>query len=441
MSQMVLPNSINYGEQLPSLMPGVNNYTQVLNPINGSSFTSAGQQIIIDFPSRGFIDPKSIYFSYNMSITTGAAAGSVCRCPLVAPFSRLDLFINSKLVETINDYNIVASLWTELYMGPNEKASIQSGFGYAVAVADQGTLRNYDSRTLFTAGGVNTYQVSGPLLCSMLSGCDKFIPSFATGAIRLVFTIDSVSAYTTRVANEPTAFSISNFQVTYDMIDFGPEIENSIMMSDQIKIKSTGFNQSSVALQVGTQGQQTFVFNQRYASIRNAVLSYSCARDAVFVNGKFDSPDGACGTGNSNSFYSLNIGGQSYPQSGPLSGVNKVAILSELRKATGNLYSWERAMSINNVEFSYAETGANAVTGTALTTATEPAKFYVGFDLNKINSSSQNLLNGVSTANSPINAIVNFGAATTLAKSLNLTLNYDAILVIDPRTKQLDVLQ
>ena len=79
-----------------------------------------------------------------------------------------------------------------------------------------------------------------------------------------------------------------------------------------IKIKSTGFNQSSVALQVGTQGQQTIVFNQSYASIRNAVLSYSCARDAVFVNGKFDSPDGACGTGNSNSFYSLNIGGQSY---------------------------------------------------------------------------------------------------------------------------------
>ena len=78
--------------------------------------------------------------------------------------------------------------------------------------------------------------------------------------------------------------------------------------------------------------------------------------------------------------------------------------------------------------------------GTA-TTNNEPGKFYVGFDLNRLNSASQNLLNGVSTANSPINAIINFGAATTLAKSLNLTLNFDAILIIDPRTKQLDVLQ
>jgi len=440
MSQVVLPNSINYREQLPSLMPGVNNFTQVLNPVNGSSFSTVGQQIIIDFPSRGFIDPKSIYFSYNMSFTVpvSATAPAVCRCPVFSPFSRLDLFINSKLVESINDWNIVASLWTELYMGPNEKASVQSAFGYSNT---DGAITKYDSRVL-TANATNTYQVSAPIICSMLSGCDKFIPAFATGTVRLVFTIDNFTTYTSRPTSEITAFTISNFQVTYDMVDFGPEIENSIMMSDQIKIKSTAYNQSSIAVPVGTNGQQTFVFNQRFASIRNAILSYSCARDAVFINGKFDSPDGACGDGTRASFYNLNIGGVSYPQAGPLSGVNKSAILSELRKATGNLYDWSKAMSINNVEFSFSETGANtAVAATTATTSLEPAKFYVGFDLNKINSSSQNLLNGVSTANSPINAVVNFGAATTLAKSLNLTLNYDAILVIDPRTKQLDVLQ
>jgi hypothetical protein len=373
-----------------------------------------------------------------MAITPGANSTAICRCPLYAPFSRLDVFINSKLIESINDYNVVASLWTELYMGPNEKTSVQAGFGYSV---NDGLTSKCDSRAI-AGGGERKYQVSGPLLCSILSGCDKFIPAFAVGTVRLVFTIDNYLNYTAHAATNATAFAITNFQVTYDMIDFGPEIENSIMMSDQIKIKSTGFNQSSIALPVGTNGQNTFVFNQRFASIRNAVLSYSCARDAVFVNGKFDSPDGACGTGAAISQYSLNIGGVSYPQGGPLSGVNKAGILSELRKATGNLYDWSKAMSINNLEFNFAETGANTFnTGTTATTALEPAKFYVGFDLNKLNSSSQNLLNGVSTANSPINVNVNFGAATTIAKSLNLTLNYDAILVIDPRTKQLDVLQ
>ncbi len=66
MAQTVLPSQINYAEQLPSLMSGVQNLTQVLNPVNGSTFTTDGAQIIIDFPSRGFIDGKSIYFSYNI---------------------------------------------------------------------------------------------------------------------------------------------------------------------------------------------------------------------------------------------------------------------------------------------------------------------------------------------------------------------------------------
>jgi len=437
MSQYVLPNSVNYNDQLPSLSPDIQNFTQVLNPINGNKFDTAGQSIIIDFGNRGFLDPRSIYFSYSMSLTVPATVvPSVCRAPVYAPFTRLDLFINSKLVESINDYNVVASLWTDLYMGPNEKASLQNGFGYSNT---DGAITKYDSRLLVT-NSTNTYQVSAPIICSMLSGADKMIPLFLLGNVRLVWTLDAPANYTTKTATDITTFSITNFQVTYDMI-VGQDIENSVMGLDQIKIKTNAYNQSSVSVPIGTNGQQTFVFNQRLASIRNAILSYSSARDSVFINSKFDSPDAASGDGTKTSYYNLNIGGVSFPQGGPLSGVNKSAILMELRKATGNLYDWSKSMSINNIEFTYGETGANTTNATSLTTAQEPAKFYVGFDLNKINSLSNNMLNGTSTQNSPINAIVNFGAATTLAKSLNLTLNYDAILIINTRTKQLDVLQ
>lgn len=442
MAQTVLPREINYAEQLPSLLPGTQNLTQVLNPVNGSSFTTDGAQIIVDFPSRGFIDPKSLYFSYNMSITTGATAGSVVRCPLYAPFARLDLYINNALIESINDYNIVACLWTDLYLGPNEKASLQSGFGYSNA---DGAISKYDARVLPTAAGANAYKVSGPLVCSMLSGMDKFLPAFACGQVRLVFTLDALANYTSKVANDPTAFTLSNFQVTYDMIDFGPEVERSVSQIPQVVIKSSGFINQSVVVPVGTNGNNSFVFNTRLASIRNAILSSSCARDAVFVNGKFDSPNLAGGgtatfTAGTSSTFSLNIGGQVYPQAGPLTTANQSAILMELRKATGSLYDWSKASSINILEFAYIETGRNPVNSTDLTTAQEPAKFYVGFDLNKINSAQNAMLNGTSSQNSPIVAQINFAAATTLAKSLNLTCNYDAVLTIDTRSKQISVL-
>lgn len=438
MAQTVLPREINYTEQLPSLMAGTQNLTQVLNPVNGSTFTTDGAQIIIDFPSRGFIDPASIYFSYNMSIVQGATAPSVVRCPLYAPFSRVDLYINNSLIESINDYNLIACLWSELYLGPNEKAGVQSAFGYNNT---DGAITKYDSRLLTTAV-TNSYKVSGPLVCSMLSSMDKFLPAFACGQIRLVFTLDALNNYTTYTATRPTSFSLSNFQVTYDLIDFGAEVEQAIMQLPQVVIKSSGYINQSVTVPVGTNGNNSFVFNTRLASIRNAILSSSCAADAVFVNGKFDSPNlagGASGT-TAPSFFSLNIGGQTYPQAGPLSTLNQSAILMELRKATGSLYDWSKAMSINNIEFAYVETGANQANSTALTTAQEPAKFYVGFDLNKINSASNAMLNGTSSQNSPIVAQINFAAATTIAKSLNLTSQYDAILTVDTRSKQISVL-
>lgn len=438
MSQTVLPNQINFTEQLPSLMAGVQNLTQVLNPVNGSKFSTDGAQIIIDFPSRGFIDPKSIYFSYNMKIVQGATAPSVPRCPVYAPFVRMDLYINNVLIESINDYNLIACLWSDLYLGPNEKASVQNCFGYSNT---DGAITKYDSR-LLTTGVDNIYKVSGPLVCSMLSSMEKFLPAFACGQVRIILTCDTLNNFTTFTATRPTSFEISNFQLTYDLIDFGAEVEQAISQLPQVVIKSSGYVNQSVTVPVGTSGNSSFVFNTRLASVRNAILYSSSTADAVFVNGKFDHCGFASGAQATTApaYFSLNIGGQLFPQAGPLSTAQSSAILSELRKATGSLYDWSKAMSINNVEFLYRETGYNETTAALLTSANEPAKFFVGFDLNKINSQASNMLNGTSSQNSPIVAQVNFAAATTLGKSLNLTSQYDAIITLDTRTKQISVL-
>ena len=63
--------------------------------------------------------------------------------------------------------------------------------------------------------------------------------------------------------------------------------------------------------------------------------------------------------------------------------------MSELRKATGNLYDWSKSMAINNVEFSRLDDPQTSVL--------EPGKYFIGFDLNKVNSASRNMLNGTSS--------------------------------------------
>ena len=178
MSQTVLPNSINYNEVLPSLSPQTQNFTQVLQPVNGSIF-GPNQQIYVDIPSRGFIDPQSIYIRYNNKITAGAnQAVVILGCPVYAPFSRVETYINSQQVDSVQDYNVVAHSWSNLFLGVNEKYGNQFGFGYNDAT---GTMDKQDGRALTASVAGVTYTVSAPLVCTKLTSCEKFIPAFATG--------------------------------------------------------------------------------------------------------------------------------------------------------------------------------------------------------------------------------------------------------------------
>ena len=84
--------------------------------------------------------------------------------------------------------------------------------------------------------------------------------------------------------------------------------------------------------------------------------------------------------------------------------------MSELRKATGNLYDWSKSMSINSFEFDNTENSTTALT--------QPGKVYIGFDLNKVNSASRAMLNGTSSQNSPINLNINITTQTVTAKNV-----------------------
>lgn len=430
MSQFVMPKSVDYDEMLPSLPSQTQNFTQVLYPVNGATFFPS-QNIIIDIPSRGCIDPQSIYIRYKMNLAAGGTATGATfmpGCPLYTPFQRLDTYINSQIVDSVNDYNQVAHFWTNAFLSTADKYGLQTGFGY-LGSADDSTPANMDSRSVpaITANSTATWSVSGPLVCSKLSACEKMIPTFACGAIRLVFSLDTLATWLNSTTNfDASKCFISNFELVYDIIDFGAEFEATVLSKPSIMIKSSGYVNSSVSVPSSTNGVNTFVFNQRLSSIRNAiVLPTASSVTATQVNGKFDSVDIT-----TNGYYSLSIGGVSYPQGGPINlTLNRAGALCELRKAIGVLYDWSKSMSINNVEFAH--------TDNTVTTSTQPGKVYIGFDLNKINSSSNAIMNGTSSQNSPINVTTQMTIATASAKQLGLLLNHDCVFVIDPRTKSI----
>ena len=116
---VALPKVVDYSESLYSLPANTQSFQIVANPLSGSSF-GPSSQIDVDLGSRGFMDPKSLMIRYKIN-TANAASVYMCGTPVYAPFLRVSTMMNSQTVETINNYNVVANMLTNLNKSVDQK--------------------------------------------------------------------------------------------------------------------------------------------------------------------------------------------------------------------------------------------------------------------------------------------------------------------------------
>lgn len=420
MSSVVLPQSVNY-TSLPTLPDGVSTKSVVLAPVNGSTF-SENQLIQFDFNNTGFIKPDSIMLRYKYSYTTAVNA-EMKGTPVFTPFNRLQTTIGSSVVENISNFNQVANMLTNLQLNTSQKYGLQSTYGFQ-SDTDVPTNEQYDGRKLVEN---ETGSFSAPLPC-LLSNCEKLIPAGMMPQIRLELTTESIAnQFTTTVV--PTAMTLSNVELVYEMVEFPESVEDMIRQQavPKIFIKSQSFANTANTLANATSGQVSMVFNQRLASIKSAFLLFT-GTSSNSLNKTMDSYDPTSGSGD----FSLTIAGTQYPQT-PLSAVrNKAGILQMLRQATGSIYDKNNNFSINAKEFN--------LSGNTATTYDKPAKFIVGIPLEKMSNSSA-LLSGISSQNSAISLNINTTTQTAQAHNVHLVLNYDLLLEIDPISREAYVKQ
>ena len=427
-----LPKSFRLDEPIPSLPDGANGCLISCRPVSGTSFQPSGI-IDVDLGTRGFLDPASLAIRYTVATVVPATnASAMIGTPVYTPFQRLQVTANGTTIDSISQYNQVAHVLTQGNLDVAAKFGRQYAYGYSNTQPSPTTIQNLDCR-VSAAGATDTYSVAAPLPC-LLSQCEKMIPLFAVGNIRLTFTLDTlvnmfaIGTLSTVAYQSPTSVTITNFELVYNMVDLGKDVESMIKgMGPRLFLKSHSYNNSATVIAAGSQGSSSFVFNQRYSSIRSAFILPS-----LTIGSKWgEIVDVTTGTGD----YQLQIGNSAFPQM-PLSSINnRGGILQETMRAFANIYG-NGSMSIDGGEFSI--TCATAVTGLS---PYEPGKFIVGQNLEKCQNTDHVLMSGVSTYNSPISAVINIPTATPagVTCNLNLLLDYDAILVIDQESHQISV--
>ena len=449
-----LPKSIDYSTPLATLPDGTTNYLVSNTPINNSTFTP-GSTIIVDLNNvPAFLDPASLSIRYKYTVAVPSQAGSnsgncgIVGCPAYTPFLRVDILANSNVVESINNYNSVATMLTNVGMSVADKLGQQTNLGYSPNAGDGMDNQNDCDGIIIQAGTTATASlaaatyanyISAPLIGCSLAYAEKLIPlDYVNWRIQL--TLDALSNITSNLATDValTSYTISNFEIVYNQIQFPATIYQQIKMTNpKIRIKTKSFGIGSQAIAATSNGTINLYYNLRYASVRSLFLlcapsstTYSASKAMESVDPTSSSTAGGTSTGGSIQF---SCGGVVIPQN-PLSTLNnKSGIINELRRAMGSIYDRNNSMAIGGTEF--------AATPTTSQTIVIPGKFYVGVNCQKLTESQDYMFTGISSANSQINVIINTSTAVPTALTAYLVANYDAIFEIDTMTKQMNYIQ
>lgn len=424
-----VPREVDYSNRPTALPPNTINTDVVVAPSNGSSFSNDGDIIQFQLPARGFLVPSTMYLRYKCAVVSTNEKGLMRGTPFYTPFVRSQVSVGASVVESIEGYNQLANILVNTKMDIAEK----TGLAYPLGLLDYATAptsANINGRELAETTG-ETWDMAGAL-GNILSNADHLVPLGAMPSVQVQLTMDAVANMfsATNTATNISSITLSNLELCFQSVEFGAEIDPMILsMTDEegnILIKSQSY--SSSAQQVPVQsGQTELVYNQRLSSIKSVIANLNGA--GLNVNDWADSVDITQGFGD----YQYLIASKPYPVR-PMSVLqNKGGVYQELADCWSMAHSlYSSKLAIIPSEFSVEDNQA--------TTYSTPAKFYVAQNVEKLSSSA--MLTGVSSQLSPISLRINFGGnAPTDAHSVALICCYDAIMVINPLARQVQVRQ
>jgi hypothetical protein len=432
----MLPKSFQLNRLGSSLPSGSNIKTVTCRPVTGITFT-AQQVIDVDLPATGWLDGSSLSFRYKVAYTGGAlnTPTVLIGTPLYTPFQRLQITQGGTVIDSIGNYSQVANMLTNLELGISQKLGLCDSYGYNPY--SLGNTQYLDGRLLGTtipptvlpgANVVDTFYVSGPIHC-LFNQTKTNIPLFAADPIRFTFTLDSLvnMSYAGNVgaaAGQVIAgMVISNFEVVATIYDLGKDIERITLAQGPLYLKSASFNNSSLLVNSGAAGSNSYFFNQRYSSIRSLFLT-----PCQIVGSKVcESCDITSGSGD----YSFQLNGQQYPPFPLSSTLNDSGILTSCLNAARTIYP-NPTMCIDKQEY-------ESVINTVPSLYYEPGKFFPSISLMKCKYEDDVLMTGVSSKETGINAVISIPTATTASCVLGLIIYFDLVMVFDPNTKKISV--
>jgi len=424
-------------------------YRASIPPSNSQTFTGA-QTAIFYIPcgrKNSFIDPTQTYLKFTVKNNDGTNAFFVDN--IASSFiNRLDIFHGSNMIDTIQQYNVLASYIKDFTLNSSESYGLSSMYGTSV---DATTASKCRQGLSLPSSSSATFCI--PLLSSIFSNCDKMLPiGQLYDDIRIELTWEANTQAICAAGGTPT-WTVTDAQLMCQIIELSDEgmqqVESATPFNNPVYIHSTSYRHYVSTLPAGTGGTFSTLVPSRFASTKTLIMLPRRA------------PEIAAATTHSistrfnpaiNSYW-WRIGGAMIPQKpvtlyNPNAGAGYAEGFAEIMKSWHSLSSPDMCGGLNLTTFNAtdildANVDASVPTGipSSATTSKGSAGYTAGFaiaqELESFANRSDLLLSGMNTLSSQVFFECNLGLKSDFsclpltATTLDFYAQYDQILVIE----------
>lgn len=431
----LIPKEMDYTKPV-SLPSSVRCSSLVSIPAGGSNNYGSNQQIQFPLVQYGRLVPNSMYLTANLKFhhTTGAAGAVIHGIPALSWINRVDCFINSTSVETLNNVGSLSNMLMNGRMNASDKLGLsyplQLNFGGDGAAGNE----DCDGYTILAASG--SRDVILPIATpfpNIFSNCEKTFP-LSSGQCRIVVTTDALDSFVTDIAggvSSLSAFTIDQVELHYDIIEMDAETEalvNSQTDSEgDMYLKSQSYAVSSQPIPTNFSGFIELPFAVSLTSIKSVF--------AVFNRSDRYKQFSAYDPTNSDGSIGFTIAGKPYPETLIDTKNHRSSAVVEFLEA---IHGTKQSVDVARCSLSF-NNFRNSTVNVADDSSKNLSKAYFGISTEKIDGSY--LLTGISSMNSNVTVRTNINVPTNVALNCQLIVNHDVLIKINPSTRQVSVLK
>mgnify|MGYP003640130725 CR=1 FL=1 len=456
---MSLPSSIDYTKILPIAAGNPRAMRRTFLPVNGQTFTAAGNNICrIEISADQFWDPLHSYLRFD--VTNGAQTcgadfggghGFIRRLRLeqagnvIMDTNRYDRLLSAILLpcQSGADSQAHRSI-TEMQTYGNAVAALAINTPAAAAVADGGYLTAIANNSTQIAA-LATTQYCIPLVGGLFSQ-EKLVPLQLLSSSPLTIEIElspAVDAMVSAGAGN-TDYTWSNVRYIASLVDVSPDVDAQVRMVQEmsgghIVLNSTDYTHFNGNIPANAVGMQAINVPARRKSMKSLLWVGSSQTNLIFTNYR-----NSYGGGINLNSYHAKIGSINHPATpvecnfnvngpGGTSLNGRGEALMELSKCFGTTGSVVGLGQLNRMN--YAVTTGTAAEGQVAVST--PFQFCpMGLDLEAFQRTA--IESGVNTADrsTPITLILDVGtgaAGATIGEAINIDcyVSFDSLYYID----------